>query len=451
MKQGRNESFVFDEETKDLVGVCLGADYAAEHEWGIEKLLQNFDCDKKKLGLYARKIRSSKHLSSGSFTLKKEEWYFITSCKYLEASKYFEGKFSTDEATTNSKIATFWDTQDFAVYSTHKESIDKLVSWFNDNDIVITTAGKQIFTNNGLYLLKSTAIPKSMYEDSVNSDKKYTDCKDKLEKSKGFKLLKQKDEEWRDKYPFVMNSPWSYICLSPHGNSYWLNHHSQSYLYWGSVSVKDVEDWANEKPGKIIPSKEVWEELKLSLSLPFSTWAFDKGSSTYKEKFTRIPTSFYMQNWNKKKLQILPKKNEYDQFNPLSSDSKKFVISYLKHLVIDDLFCQIGCYHYSDVSKEVLKQYLERFIAEKPKCDLRVRKEIEGEIFGFLRSLKFFNVGDFDACNTFGDDLFHNLSSLKDVIIYESEYDVLDMCGMLHDNWRLIEKPKRASTRRAKK
>ena len=92
MKQGRNESFVFDEETKDLVGVCLGADYAAEHEWGIEKLLQNFDCDKKKLGLYARKIRSSKNLSSGSFTLKKEEWYFITSCKYLEAEKYFEGK-----------------------------------------------------------------------------------------------------------------------------------------------------------------------------------------------------------------------------------------------------------------------------------------------------------------------------------------------------------------------
>ena len=133
MKQGFDEGFVFDENSKELLGVCLGADYAAEHEWGIEKILLKFDCDKKKLGLHSKKIKSSKNLIHGSFKVKNDEWFYFTSNKYLDAEKYFDGRITHDDKASNTKILTLWDTQDFIVYSTNKDAMEKIVSWFDSS------------------------------------------------------------------------------------------------------------------------------------------------------------------------------------------------------------------------------------------------------------------------------------------------------------------------------
>lgn len=446
MKSSHNDaSFLYDD-AGVLIGVNLSADYAAEHEWGVKDLRAKFFCNPKKKGLLGSRI--TKDVSNvGAVTKDGTTWYFITSyrqdiCETLDEKSYILDWPVQEDSTSKVKMKVGWDGRDFAVLADSKEPIDKIKAFFSKKDAVITFGGGQVFKNAGLVLAKFSAIPKSTIKESIRASLDHEASDKALKTSNGYKLLMKRQTEWRAKYPFSHETPWSFIALSVHRDSYWLNPQAQKVLHWGGVTLQDVEDWANEKKGTIITDLDAWEDLKYELSLPLAVWSF-KSPNSYRKDFKNVPYQEYTdgQNWREKKLLIGKKKRKSDEFVPVDPDSERFFYAALKHMLLDDMFCQIGVYHFHEYTVDARQAAFKRWIANKPENRLKPREIIEHELEGVLRCLYLIGYGDYGFCNTRGSEGDRNLSYLKSIIEAETDRDFLRLCGMLPERWEAESVP----------
>lgn len=439
MKGSYNDaSFLYDDK-ENLIGVNLSADFTAEHEWGVDDLRKSFKCDSRKKGLPGTRI--TKDASTvGSVVKDGTTWFYITSyrpeCHEIDEKSYVLDWHTQEDEKSKTKIKVGWDGRNFAVLADREDPIKRLKAFFAKKDVFISLGGGHVFKNAGLVLVQASTFPKGALKETVKASMDHEDAKKALENSKGFKLLMKKQVEWRDKYPFSSETPWSYIALSPHGDSYWLNPQAQKVLHWGGVTLQDVEDWANEKKGAVITDLDAWEELKYELSLPLSVYSFKK-DGCYRKDFKNVPYQEYLadQNWQKKKVIIGKKKRKSDEFVPVDPDSERFLFAAMKHELLDDMFCQIGVYHYDDYPMEERKACFQRWIDDKPKDKLKARDRTRYEIEGILRCLYLIGYGDWGYSNVPGSEGSRNLSYLKTILEAETDYDFLRLCGMLHKNW----------------
>ena len=263
----------------------------------------------------------------------------------------------------------------------------------------------------------------------------------KLEDSKEYKSLIQKQIEWKKRYPFVWHTPWSFIFLGKfNGEIAWLNPENQKHIKYGWITLQDIKDWVDEKPGKIIPDKGTFENLKFELSIPLNLWAFNPiNASVYRQHFKGVSLNYSEETgygWKK----IVPygyKKKNSSNYHPLSDQAIKVIESHIKHLIVDDLFCQLNIYSYKDVEEEIRKKVFEEFICSFPSETFRYRKFIKDEICGFFNALYYLGYGDYDACNIPKGDGIQNLSFWENRLKYEAEYDFLNLCGMLPEDWKI--------------
>ena len=441
MRCAYRDAFTVTQDEK-VIGVCLSADFCAEHEHGIDRLKDSFQCDGKKPGLYGCKVKKDSS-KSGSITIDGIAWHYVASEEIAEKS--YVAKWPTivdEELKVNLKVG--WDQQGFAVLSDDKALIDIFVDAFKRKDVTLSVGASKAFKNGGLFILVYSKIPKDWLTTSAKSSKDYDAAKKALKTSKAFKKLEKRQAEWRERYPFSRETPFSYFALAPHGDSYWLNPHGQKYLHWGSVTLQDIEDWADEKVGTVIFDAAKWEDLKFECSIPLSTYGLGP-DGCYRKAFARLSIDDYLEKrQNEFKVRVFRKRNPETGLLEMDEESKRYVLTKIRYQILDDLFSQIGIYSITETDPARKRQRFDEFCRNATE-NLYPRQRVLDEVFGILETLYMLDVGAFhgSTCSVsenIEDKLsLVNMSNLREIIVHEALYDVLEQCGRLPEHWKIVD------------
>lgn len=225
----------------------LGADYCAEHEWGIKELLRKLGVSGDGFGLERRKV------STGENVL----WY--EGKKYTGLYSKLWSTFNSDSDKVNFdewlhsyrvayekkpyKFWAGWNGRDFYVIA---ESSDKktikllrvLFDAFQKNDVAVWLGGGGIFQNSGLTFGVVSAMPKEIFESWEAKDKERLEKEEWL-KSTGIEdYLQKHDKKW-----FFLGNP-----QDMHGKrKLWLNPYEQRIYNAGWYTIEELKQWAKDK------------------------------------------------------------------------------------------------------------------------------------------------------------------------------------------------------------
>lgn len=284
MRRGYKSELIKDDNDQ-LLGINLGADYCAEHEWGIDGIKNSFgvDVDKSekpfakwwqsilsivkqpKMGIDKRAITKCPNLVKGEHQISIRDYkkpkskptkhmvYYIGFKPYHYSSssenEYYEhliksGIYSVNE-TEN--VWGWWSENNFMIASINKQAINALYEAFQNLDVTISVGAGHVFKNGGLHLIIKSRISSEVIEevyqqdvDNFNLKKAAVNTKiyEKLEKAgKGFYALspRWKDEEKKEVV-------------------FWLNPEDQQNNNFCWCTVEDLEDWIKGE-GKIPKQK----------------------------------------------------------------------------------------------------------------------------------------------------------------------------------------------------
>jgi hypothetical protein len=241
MRQGRdNEILMVDGK---LIGVNLGADHTAEHEWGIKDICQYYCIDDSAMGLGKRIITNGPGTINGGYFRfvedepinKKGKW----SGMYLD--RYSKEFYVGNYVYANSDFVTCWDSKSFAAISTDKTKVSQLkeiFEAFKSNDIAIWLGGGGVFKNAGLCIGIASRIPKQATDAWLAKDQEALELKELMHQSGIEEHLKNAGKAWFALSPSFNKDRELIIWLNPMGqdryNSMW-------------CTVEDLKQWAEDK------------------------------------------------------------------------------------------------------------------------------------------------------------------------------------------------------------
>ena len=194
MRRGNQGKAIHRLEDGTLLGVNLGADFTAEHEWGIKRLRELYRIDDAAEGIARRQIRHAPtdHLLFDAVTLKqtnwqtrkttKSTWWGLISFTYPLEVSLREPRTLTEEVVNrcelsphgDDEICGAWDEGSFgfvlkdeaAVREIHDalEKLDLCIGLFNGE-------ARNPFSRSGLGLLIASRIPQSVRDLWLESDR----------------------------------------------------------------------------------------------------------------------------------------------------------------------------------------------------------------------------------------------------------------------------------------
>lgn len=221
-----------------VIGVSLGADYCAEHEWGIKGLQESFgiNTDPSVFGINKRIITQIPKGFDYYPTGKLWGFYYMPYGTLAPFIKSELGGHFKDEAV----LRTAWDESSFAVLSDQKDDkkyLKTIFEEFQKKNGVITLAGGQVFQNAGLCLIIADRLPKSTTDLWYDADKVRYEAAEEMKASGIEELLKEKGKR--------------YFALSPKRQDdgtlrYWLNPYDQKDNNWGWFTLDDLQKWAED-------------------------------------------------------------------------------------------------------------------------------------------------------------------------------------------------------------
>jgi hypothetical protein len=281
MRKGQDCDFIYGD-NQQIIGLCLGADFCSEHEWGFDGIKRDFGMPvveterpfaswwknllniKPVMGADKRSItKCPENLLKGEGSV---EWtdYSVKPKKKEKLKVYYIGYkpyfYSDDKSKLfkdnlkqiwdgNKQVWGWWGEGDFMVASTNKEVIDQIYQAFQDKDLIILLGGGHAFKNSGLTFIQKSKISeeniKFLYDQDFDSwELKQAAVKtgiyDRLEKAnKKFYALSPR---WKDKD-------------NKKDVVFWLNPEEQQKNNSGWYSVEDLDLWAKNE-GPIVMSKD---------------------------------------------------------------------------------------------------------------------------------------------------------------------------------------------------
>lgn len=232
MRRGTfDRKWIMDGDT--FIGVSLGSDYCAEHEWGIKDIREDFGVrksviEKRLLGLksvevqlYGIDVRMI-HKNRLSF-FNQGDTYVLG---YTNGNpEYLKSLFKTEKEyleRTLEGLVGLWDGRSFAVISKDKEKMEALRDAFEAKDIAIFMGASDVFSNgSGLNLCIASKMPQEV-KDGM------TGIEDRLQKAKC-----------------------RYYALSPRWKpgtnqtevDFWLYPMDQQDNNYGQFTVEELDQW----------------------------------------------------------------------------------------------------------------------------------------------------------------------------------------------------------------
>lgn len=218
MRKAYNDTMFVYGENKEFIGISLGYDYCAEHEWGIKGLKRILgiptELTEKNLGIDYRTVTK---FDEGNFLFtefdgevdKKKQKLFLLIVQsswhfeyYKEFSKDLPHDLKTYGWTIKEKgLACAWDEDSFGIVVTeeHSDELKKIYESFKTKDICIGLFGGGAFANARLTVSIKSRMPKETLEYLAKADKSSFD----LIKVRDELNLEQKSREKRKDEPFI--------------------------------------------------------------------------------------------------------------------------------------------------------------------------------------------------------------------------------------------------------
>lgn len=227
-----------------LVGFNLGADFCAEHEWGINGILSDFKVDKNKIGIDGRMIT----IVPNSL-IYKDITYKKMKCHLLVLMPYYDKDFKITKTVLDNwelydyclekvGITTAWDEGSFAILVTdkYKDELNELYTAFLNLDIAIGIAPSKIFRNGGLKFCIKSNLPAETIKSIKDADLDYIALQKAVKKTGIVKILEKAGKK--------------YLALSPEWKDetkkdiiFWLNPYHQDIDNFGWYTIEDLIEW----------------------------------------------------------------------------------------------------------------------------------------------------------------------------------------------------------------
>lgn len=251
----------------NIIGVNLGADYCAEHEWGITKLqdILGIVNNPSIFGIEKRIINNfSGVLFEGNRLIIDSEWK-------LEWYREKKNSYSNIKCLNN-KLTAYWDGESLAIAvpDFDKDKLKLIADAIYNRDCAIWRGGGGIFENPGLCLGIVSRIPQEYKSRMFESDQDAWKLSQTSEATGIKSKIDKYNDDWRKSREVETGSRCfesprcGYYALSPAWNIqnrktkykviYWLNPYHQDTNNYGWYTVEELEKWIlGEGP---IPKKE---------------------------------------------------------------------------------------------------------------------------------------------------------------------------------------------------
>ncbi len=240
MRQGQNNGFLHNADGR-LIALNLGADYCAEHEWGIKPIREAFGIDDKKLGLQKRMQNARADTlvwyigKTNDKAPKQFEgiWYKASDWAKDPHGVYFSSRGGT--------LWTGWSESDFAAFSTDAAEVAKLKEIYDAlhyGNAAVWLGGGGVFQNAGLVIAIAERLSKETTDAWQKAD---VDRRDLLAEVAATGIEKRLKAAGK-----------GYYALSPKRKPdgsihFWLNPFDQKENNSTWCSIKDLEEWIEGK------------------------------------------------------------------------------------------------------------------------------------------------------------------------------------------------------------
>jgi hypothetical protein len=265
-------------EDNNLVGISFGADFCAEHEWGIRDIQKHFQMDEKPLGLESRRLKefnpehwmfavaSDGHAAILVFDAKAYNFYDY---KHLSRNDTILEKTygNMKQSFKNSlgiygekEIAAAWDGHSFGLHVIGKDNVKKLKRiWqaVQENDVAVWLGGSaNPFENNGLILAICSSVSKENKKVMQDADEERINFTKLVEEVEKKTQIKEKLK--------AMGFEWHALSAKPKGHFetmhpivYWLNpsrykQYRQHNMLFGYVTIETLLNFINGQENLIV-------------------------------------------------------------------------------------------------------------------------------------------------------------------------------------------------------
>lgn len=252
----------------EIIGVCLGYDFAAEHEWGIRGLKRHFDLKdeyrtwygviKPCLGIEKRRVRQVNedfiywrdegdvaHLVFAPMT------HLVYGRDPKRLDQHLNSVIESELRLLNGEtLATAWDERSFGIRVKGREQIETLRSIYDallDKDIALMfKSGDTPFSNNGLCLVQISKFPEEHAKQMETADQDRLNMLKAAEETGIEQLLKASGKRW-----FALSPRWASNMRNEVKSEYpvvfWLNPMEQDRNNFGWYTVEDLKLWAQNR------------------------------------------------------------------------------------------------------------------------------------------------------------------------------------------------------------
>lgn len=275
-----------------LLGIDLGADFCAEHEWGIKPLRTALGMTDDRVGVAKYTAHKHSHIFCWTTTDKAKgllvfdpsfgHWeevpdtYETALPQFSELKPYviFDSNANTSRPRSGKgsqptkqyeTVVGGWSDRDFGIHTTTPETTAALLEiWgaIQKDDFGLMVRGTMNpFERGGLVVFIVSRLPQEIDEriKATHLDqialKKAADKTQIVQKIDKINIKARQDAG----HPYMANPPCEYLALSPewaenwntrvpnrptkHPVIFWLNPFDQESRYWGRVTVEELEQW----------------------------------------------------------------------------------------------------------------------------------------------------------------------------------------------------------------
>jgi len=227
MRKAYNDVSIVRDENKNnqLIGISLGYDFCAEHEWGIKGIKEEFGIYHDKIGIDGRSI------TKGSVIYKeKSDLALIRNSDNFNVSYYKLDEQDFDECLpydlkhldNKKEIQTAWAEDDFCVVGPI-DVIKELKEAFDNKNICFATINSMpAFGGTSLCILIKDRVPQEAVDQMVYADNK---AKDLIKYEEKIGITKLKNKVFKSVYSndFDINKHKYWMALSPK----WINYKNE--------------------------------------------------------------------------------------------------------------------------------------------------------------------------------------------------------------------------------
>lgn len=272
MRKAYHDVSIVRNEEKDnqLIGVSLGYDYCAEHEWGIKGIKRDFGIDNSKIGIDGRSITKGIVLYK-----EKDNLALIRSTSYHMYQYYKFDEKNFDECLPHDlkylredkEIHSAWSEDNFCVVGPI-DVIKELKEAFDNKNIAFATINTMAaFGGTSLCILIKDRIPQEAVDQMAYVDNKAIDLK-KYEDEIGMTKLKEKKfnsvysrdfDDKKHKYWMALSPSWiNYKNENPQLKEkfktqfdirYWVNYGDNETYGW--FTVEQIKQWLENQDVKL--------------------------------------------------------------------------------------------------------------------------------------------------------------------------------------------------------